>query len=136
MVATKFSYPTKFKCYLITLFEKVEKIELESNLQTERPRASDRPGAAPGDFATTVHFGVERELTVALVEEAEVVDRSVDAELLDESLLGDFGGQGVAEGDVLDAEVSHVDQILGLGVVVVATGFTLETYYIAGTVAA
>ena len=65
-------------------------------------------------------------------EVSQVVERSVDTELLDSSLARPLLWQGVTHGEVLEAEISHVDEVLVLRIEVVAaivqdrrTGITL-----------
>ena len=91
---------------------------LESYLETEGIAAHHRGCTTEATYAvvsgTAVAlsgFGVHLIFANAVVEIPEVVSREVNASLLDESLLGDVVGQGVTEGESLEAEVSQVHQV-------------------------
>lgn len=79
---------------------------------------------------TSIHFWVDWEVTATLVEEEQVVAAYIETKLLNKCLLGEFYWKSVTESYVLQAEVAHVNEILSLWIVVVATTFTCKTSHV------
>ena len=105
---------------------------LEFNLQADAVSAVDRFSTSPRAVSrraavtcartrTRRNLGVNAGTLVVVNNVKRIQNRTIDTNLLDGSLAGQLTRQGVTEGDVLQTQVCHVDDILGLRIEVVAT---------------
>ena len=106
---------------------------LECQLHADCESAHWRDGTSPASkfyaFAG-IDFRIKWQVAVALVKKEQVVAADVNSQVLNVSLARQFTREGITQSEALQAQISHVNQIFCLWIIVVATACICKSCHI------